>query len=315
MMEHVEKPKGGESESTDKSSNRKKTVEGKTVGIIFHDVRPSAGKWIAGTLLTCGLGILATNFFVYMDSPTVTNKLVVWVGIGLTVVLWGCIGEVLRYLNTPAPKMEQSGSPPAFLPVPPPPTPAQATTGEMATTSTQPQTATSGGQRFSVVARIHLRAPQQGLFTLGTNQFHLILDADGDSEPWEPLRSDGPPGFVMFAKNGVLCLRAMVVSPPIAIPISGNEIMTLPDTWDFNQDRYAMEIVDNTGEPVLQAEYKSATVLNIHGKFLMNKNGQYMVVGDTAATLTSDIGALGSLKLKALFLYPSEKYPGQRVPE
>lgn len=113
----------------------------------------------------------------------------------------------------------------------------------------------------------------------------------------------------LYIENGQLYADVKIYGgsgfPPIEI--KKNKLLNKPDSWDFNSNENAMEIVNENKVPIYQFFYKSPSQIVMNGIFpypggliLANENG---AVGNPILPAT--------FKLKRIFKYPSWKYPGE----
>jgi hypothetical protein len=100
--------------------------------------------------------------------------------------------------------------------------------------------------------------------------------------------------------------------PPIQL--RDNDIMGRPPGWDMQQDKSAVEIVNDQGNPVFQLEYVSGDTARLKGVFVAGPI--IFVVDDSGGVLQTTVAAVQTspvrYSLAPIFKYPSKKFRGKR---
>ncbi|MBI5576365.1 MAG: hypothetical protein HY896_08375 [Deltaproteobacteria bacterium] len=95
--------------------------------------------------------------------------------------------------------------------------------------------------------------------------------------------------------------------PPIEV--ENNEFKVRPVNWDRNSSANALEVVDEKQVPIFQMVRKTPSHIVVNGIF-PNPSGGIWVFGPAGAFGPAP-EVPSNFKLKAIFRYPSWKYPGQ----
>lgn len=91
-----------------------------------------------------------------------------------------------------------------------------------------------------------------------------------------------------------------------AVELKRNVITTLRQSWDYNSNASALEVVNENQQPVFQLIYKAPSRIEINGIFVVP--GGTFAASDTGATYNPDPK---TYSLKRIFKYPSWKYKGE----
>lgn len=124
------------------------------------------------------------------------------------------------------------------------------------------------------------------------------------------VRSRGGIPFIAYQDSSRLFIDADVYagedSPPILI--RRNVVSGLPFKWDGNFNSRALEIVNPDTLPVFQLVYLSKDTIRIRGVF--QAKGKLVIVDESGVTEAQGKRVL-FYGTRAIFKYPSWKYPGQ----
>lgn len=147
-------------------------------------------------------------------------------------------------------------------------------------------------------------------FSLSEGGIHVIYKfSELEQGPKEPFNFGGFSPVKIYVEDSKLYADVTVYGgaglPPIEI--KHNEYVVRPTNWDLNKSSTALEVVNESQEPVFQLIYKKPSHIVVNGIFpfpggliLANESG--MILNPTMPT---------SFSLERIFKYPSSKYPGK----
>jgi hypothetical protein len=100
-------------------------------------------------------------------------------------------------------------------------------------------------------------------------------------------------------------------APPIEI--KHNQFDNIPVGWDLNSNQVALEIVDEQTRPVFQLVYKQPDQVRINGVFRFPIG--VVVLTDSGAVQLGPSQPIPFERIKRIFKYPADLYPGQYAAE
>jgi hypothetical protein len=129
---------------------------------------------------------------------------------------------------------------------------------------------------------------------------HLVVNlptAELEKGPYTGLlQLDGGSPLSVYVKDGMLMLDASLFDKAgnRVIYLKANKIQVVPPDWDRNFSNNAVEVVDVNHVPVFQMIRERSNIIRIAGLFIGSRGSR-----------------IDARPAKALFKYPSWKYPGQ----
>lgn len=201
---------------------------------------------------------------------------------------------------------------------------APATSSATALPSASPQhdTATPGSYPFRE------KTADEIVFDFGNNLIFMPRSVLAEGPQPIPLELQlGDPAFnsiSMYLKDGKPFVDVKMWGgggergDQYEVELIQNEFTVRPREWDRNFNDEALEVIDNTGRPILQVYYKSANEIVINGVFrsLLHMVYASEETGVETRLIPKSEGAKPTPPpLKKMFRYPSIKHRGEFAPD
>jgi hypothetical protein len=132
----------------------------------------------------------------------------------------------------------------------------------------------------------------------------VVTIKGGQNEAW--------PALVVRSIRNRACIDVHVSGPKVPIDIESGESTPLPKGWDWNADMMAMEIVDDQRRVIFQEEFIPTNQVIMRGN--IEYENTMIEAGLSGWPSPRPHAFLGNADLLRIFLYPSDKYKGQRNP-
>jgi hypothetical protein len=101
------------------------------------------------------------------------------------------------------------------------------------------------------------------------------------------------------------------------IKLIGDDLYGRPPTWDSNSDNTALEIVDESGQPIFQIEYLNDQLAVLYGFFCVGESCLFAFPDKSSPTggfiMAIHKNEIGEHRLSPIFKYPSARHSGERV--
>ena len=140
----------------------------------------------------------------------------------------------------------------------------------------------------------------------------ITMGFDAKQSPKSLLGMDGVDVVTGEIVDGKLVVDAQLFNAQIKL--IGDELSGRPPTWDSNFDDTALEIVDDTGEPMFQIEYVNDQLAVLYG-FFSAGTGPAILFAHKEGTdgIPATWDAVRQHRLDPIFKYPSARHRGERV--